>query len=154
MIIAILAWSGAALSCLLTIPQAIRTLRIDRLDAISATTYWIVLGNAVIWAAWSVLTQQYAAGVPALVNGPAAVLILRRLHRANRPAATPPSEHLPTAEAASSPLPWTVSSLLAKTASRAATSLGARRRRTASVADASSRDPRYDPRFHASHTVT
>jgi uncharacterized protein with PQ loop repeat len=83
MIIAILAWSGAALSCLLTIPQAVRTLRTDRLDAISATTYWIVLGNAVIWAAWSLLTQQYAAGVPALVNGPAAVLILLRLHRTN-----------------------------------------------------------------------
>jgi uncharacterized protein with PQ loop repeat len=93
MIIAILAWSGAALSCLLTLPQAIRTLRMDRLDAISATTYWIVLGNAGIWAAWSVLTQQYAAGVPALVNGPAAVLILRRLHRTNRSPATPESGH-------------------------------------------------------------
>ena len=92
MIIAILAWSGAALSCLLTIPQALRTLQMDRLDAISAITYWIVLGNAVIWAAWSVLTQQYAAGVPALVNGPAAILILRRLHRSHRAAATAAGE--------------------------------------------------------------
>jgi uncharacterized protein with PQ loop repeat len=100
MIIAILAWSGAALSCLLTIPQAVRTLGTDRLDAISATTYWIVLGNAAIWAAWSVLTQHYAAGVPALVNGPAAVLILRRLHGTNRPAANPRERTPPTADAA------------------------------------------------------
>ncbi len=35
-------------------------------------------------AAWSVLTGEYAAGVPALVNGPAALLILRRLHRSQR----------------------------------------------------------------------
>jgi uncharacterized protein with PQ loop repeat len=103
MIIAILAWSGAALSCLLIIPQAIRTLRTDRLDAISATTYWIVLGNAVIWAAWSVLTQQYAAGVPALVNGPAAILILLRLHRTNPAAATPHGRPEPRADVAASP---------------------------------------------------
>jgi uncharacterized protein with PQ loop repeat len=87
MMITILAWAGALLSCLLTIPQAARTLRSDRLDGISAATYWIVLGNAVVWATWSLLTAQYAAGVPALVNGPAAVLILRRLHR-NHPALT------------------------------------------------------------------
>ena len=41
-----LAWTGAFLSCLLTIPQAVRTLRSDRLDGISATTYWIIFGNA------------------------------------------------------------------------------------------------------------
>jgi uncharacterized protein with PQ loop repeat len=85
MMITLLAWSGALLSCLLTIPQAAQTLRSDRLDGISAATYWIVLGNAVVWATWSLLTAQYAAGVPALVNGPAAVLILRRLHRIQRP---------------------------------------------------------------------
>jgi uncharacterized protein with PQ loop repeat len=88
MIIAILAWSGALLSCLLTIPQALRTLRSDRLDGISAATYWIVLGNAIVWAAWSLLAGEYAAGVPALVNGPAAVLILRRLHRNHKAART------------------------------------------------------------------
>jgi uncharacterized protein with PQ loop repeat len=88
--IAILAWLGAALSCLLTIPQAVRTVRSHRLDGISATTYWIVLGNAITWAVWSLLTEQYAAGVPALVNGPAAVLILLRLHRA---------DHLPASRA-------------------------------------------------------
>jgi hypothetical protein len=56
----------------------------DRLDGLSATTYWIVFGNAAVWATWSVLTGEYAAGVPALVNGPAALLILRRLHRSHR----------------------------------------------------------------------
>ena len=81
MIITILAWTGALLSCLLTIPQAVRTLRSDRLDGLSATTYWIIFGNAAVWAVWSALAGEYAAGVPSLVNGPAALLILRRLHR-------------------------------------------------------------------------
>jgi uncharacterized protein with PQ loop repeat len=82
-----LAWCGAALSCLLSVPQAIRVLRAERLDGISASTYVIVLGNAAVWAAWSVCTGQYAAGIPALINGPAAILILHRLaieHRKSR----------------------------------------------------------------------
>ena len=45
-----LAWCGAALSCLLSVPQAIRVLRTERLDGISASTYVIVLGNAAEWA--------------------------------------------------------------------------------------------------------
>jgi uncharacterized protein with PQ loop repeat len=89
MIITILGWTGALLSCLLTIPQAVRTLRSDRLDGLSATTYWIIFGNAAVWAAWSVLTGEYAAGVPALVNGPAALLILRRLHHSQQSVAKP-----------------------------------------------------------------
>jgi uncharacterized protein with PQ loop repeat len=47
-IITILAWTGAFLSCLLTIPQAVRTLRCDRLDGLSATTYWIIFANATV----------------------------------------------------------------------------------------------------------
>ena len=43
MIVTILAWTGAFLSCLLTIPQAVRTLRSDQLDGLSATTYWLIL---------------------------------------------------------------------------------------------------------------
>ena len=74
-----LAWCGAALSCLLSVPQAIRVLRAERLDGISASTYVIVLGNAAVWAAWSLLTGEYAAGIPGLINGPAAILILHRL---------------------------------------------------------------------------
>ena len=84
MIIAILAWTGAFLSCMLTIPQAVRTLRSDRLDGLSATTYWIIFVNAAVWAMWAVLAGEYAAGVPSLVNGPAALLILRRLHHSQR----------------------------------------------------------------------
>jgi uncharacterized protein with PQ loop repeat len=80
-IITILAWTGAFLSCLLTIPQAVRTLRSDHLDGLSATTYWIIFANAAVWAMWSALAGEYAAGVPSLVNGPAALLILRRMHR-------------------------------------------------------------------------
>jgi uncharacterized protein with PQ loop repeat len=90
-IITILAWTGAFLSCLLTIPQAVRTLRSDRLDGLSAATYWIIFANAAAWAAWSALTGEYAAGVPALVNGPAALLILRRLHHSQRSVA--PATH-------------------------------------------------------------
>jgi uncharacterized protein with PQ loop repeat len=74
-----LAWCGAALSCLLSLPQAIRVLRAERLDGISVLTYWIVLINAAVWAAWSLLTGELAAGAPALINGPAAILILHRL---------------------------------------------------------------------------
>jgi uncharacterized protein with PQ loop repeat len=86
-IVTILAWTGAFLSCLLTIPQAVRTLRSDQLDGLSATTYWLIFGNAAAWGAWSVLAGEYAAGVPSLVNGPAALLILHRMHHSQRPVA-------------------------------------------------------------------
>jgi uncharacterized protein with PQ loop repeat len=79
-----LAWTGAALSTLLGLPQAVRTLRTNRLEALSAATYWLTLANALVWAAWAILTGHLAAGVPALVNGPAAVLILTRLEAARR----------------------------------------------------------------------
>jgi len=82
MIIELLAWLGALLSCLLSVPQLVRALHGDRLDGVSSTTYWLVLANAAVWGVWAVLAGQYAAGVPALVNGPAAVLILARLHAA------------------------------------------------------------------------
>jgi uncharacterized protein with PQ loop repeat len=78
-VVEMLAWCGAALSCLLSVPQAICVLRAERLDGISASTYVIVLSNAAVWAAWSLLTGEYAAGIPGLINGPAAILILHRL---------------------------------------------------------------------------
>jgi uncharacterized protein with PQ loop repeat len=78
-VVEMLAWCGAALSCLLAVPQAIRVLRTERLDGISASTYVIVLSNAAVWAAWSLFTGEYAAGIPGLINGPAAILILHRL---------------------------------------------------------------------------
>jgi uncharacterized protein with PQ loop repeat len=94
-IVTILAWTGAFLSCLLTIPQAVRTLRSDRLDGLSATTYWIIFANAAVWALWSVLAGEYAAGVPSLVNGPAALLILRRMHHSQRSVASMPLQQAP-----------------------------------------------------------
>jgi uncharacterized protein with PQ loop repeat len=35
-VVEMLAWCGAALSCLLSVPQAIRVLRAERLDGLSA----------------------------------------------------------------------------------------------------------------------
>ncbi len=87
----ILAWCGAALSCLLSVPQVVRTLRTDRLDGLSAPTYWIVLINAAVWSAWALLTGEHAAGVPAVINGPAAILILYRLTAARRKRLTLPT---------------------------------------------------------------
>ncbi|HEY5845597.1 MAG TPA: PQ-loop domain-containing transporter [Microlunatus sp.] len=99
MIIAILAWSGALLSCLLSLPQLLHALRSDRLDGISSATYWLMLGNATIWAAWAILANEYAAGIPSLVNGPAAVLIIARLRRTRRPSRLPsPAEVLRSLE--------------------------------------------------------
>ena len=43
-----------------------------------SATYWIVLNNAAVWGAWSLITGEYAVGMPALVNGPAAIVILCR----------------------------------------------------------------------------
>jgi uncharacterized protein with PQ loop repeat len=82
--IEVLAWTGAALSTLLGLPQAVRALRSNRLEALSAATYWLTLANAAVWAAWAIATGHLAAGIPALVNGPAAVLILTRLAEARR----------------------------------------------------------------------
>jgi uncharacterized protein with PQ loop repeat len=82
--IEVLAWAGAALSTLLGLPQAVRALRTNQLAALSAATYWLTLANAAVWASWAIATGQLAAGVPALVNGPAAVLILTRLAEARR----------------------------------------------------------------------
>ena len=79
-----LAWTGAALSTLLGLPQAVRAVRTNQLKALSAATYWLTLANAAVWAAWAIITGQLAVGVPALINGPAAVLILTRLKAARR----------------------------------------------------------------------
>jgi uncharacterized protein with PQ loop repeat len=79
-----LAWTGAALSTLLGLPQAVRALRTHQLQGLSAATYWFTLANAAVWLAWSVLTGHLASGVPSLVNGPAAVLVLMRLQEERR----------------------------------------------------------------------
>ena len=79
MVAELLGWFGAGLSCVISLPQVVRTMRAKRLDGISSATYWLVLVNAAAWTAWSLLTGEYAAGVPALVNGPVAIVILHRL---------------------------------------------------------------------------
>ena len=103
-----LAWCGAALSCLLSVPQAIRVLRAERLDGISASTYVIVLGNAAVWAAWSLLTGEYAAGIPGLINGPAAILILHRLMIARHKRRVRGSDGSPLVRGPGNPL-WNMS---------------------------------------------
>ena len=75
----LLGWFGATLSCVISLPQVVRTMRAKQLDGISSATYWLVLANAAAWTAWSLLTGEYAAGVPALVNGPVAIVILHRV---------------------------------------------------------------------------
>ena len=57
-----LAWFGAALSCLLSLPQALRVLRAERLDGISAASYWIVLINAAVWAALGAAHRRLCSG--------------------------------------------------------------------------------------------
>jgi hypothetical protein len=68
-------------------------MRAKRLDGISSATYWLVLADAAAWTVWSLLTGEYAAGVPALVNGPVAIVILHRLladrHTARRSESIP-----------------------------------------------------------------
>lgn len=87
MVAELLGWFGAGLSCVISLPQVVQTIHAKQLDGISSATYWLVLANAAAWTAWSLLTGEYAAGVPALVNGPAAIVILRRV--ATRHTASP-----------------------------------------------------------------
>ena len=79
MVAELLGWFGAGLSCVISLPQVVRTVRAKQLDGISSATYWLVLANAAAWTAWSLLTGEYAAGLPALVNGPVAIVILQRV---------------------------------------------------------------------------
>jgi hypothetical protein len=86
----LLAWTGAALSGVLCVPQAVRAWRADRLAGVSAATYWLTLANAVVWLGWAVCAGQPAVGAPAAVTGPASALVLWRLRRADRPARASP----------------------------------------------------------------
>jgi uncharacterized protein with PQ loop repeat len=72
-------WFAAGLSCAISLPQVVRTMRAKQLDGISSASHWLALANAAAWTAWSVFTGEYAAGVSALVNGPVAIVILHRL---------------------------------------------------------------------------
>jgi hypothetical protein len=88
MVIDVLAWTGALLTCVLCLPQARRSLRAGEVPSAAASTYWIVLANSAVWAAWALLSGEIAAGVPSAINGPAAAFILLRCER--RREAAPP----------------------------------------------------------------
>jgi hypothetical protein len=71
-----LGWTGSAASCLIVAPQAWRTWthRHDAaaLSGVSVAAMLFVVANSVVWAAWAVLEEAYPAGLPSLINGPAA----------------------------------------------------------------------------------
>jgi uncharacterized protein with PQ loop repeat len=84
-----MARTGAVLSTMLGLPQALRVLRTNDVCGLSATTFWLTLANAAVWLGWALMTGHLATGIPALVNGPAAVLVLSRLQAARRMAPPP-----------------------------------------------------------------
>lgn len=83
-----LGYAGAIASCLLVLPQAVRVSRFDRdaeaLAGVSTGALCASVVNACLWLAWAGLSGAYPAGVPSLVNGPAAAFCLVRLLRARR----------------------------------------------------------------------
>lgn len=66
-------------------PQLVRTVRGGDLGGVSAGTWWLTLANAVAWAVWAVAAQVPTAGIPSLVGGPAAAVILWKVHRGGGP---------------------------------------------------------------------
>jgi len=83
-----LGYVGAIASCLIVLPQAIRTCRYQRsseaLAGVSTGAMCAVLVNACVWLVWAALSGAYPAGIPSLVNGPAAVFCLLRVLSARR----------------------------------------------------------------------
>ena len=81
--VTLLGFSGAAISCLTSLPQAHRawTSPSECLIGVSVWTWRIIALNAVIWLLWAVLVGQICAGLPSLVNGPAALVILWKTRR-------------------------------------------------------------------------
>ena len=78
------AWTGAVLSTMLGLPQVLRVLRTNDVRGLSAATFWLTLANAAVWLGWALMTGHLATGLPAVVNGPAAVLVLCRIQAARR----------------------------------------------------------------------
>ena len=80
----LLGFAGAAISCLTALPQALKALRepAECLIGVSRWTWRIMALNAGIWLLWAILAGQICAGLPSLVNGPAALIILWRTKRA------------------------------------------------------------------------
>jgi uncharacterized protein with PQ loop repeat len=74
---------GAFVSCTISLPQAMRAWRdpAECLIGISAWTWRLMALNALIWLVWALLVGQICAGLPSLINGPAALAILWRTRR-------------------------------------------------------------------------
>lgn len=74
----LLGYTGAIMSCLMVAPQAVKTVRQRKdphaLAGVSLLAMCCVIANATIWAVWAVLSKSYPAGIPSLINGPAAVV--------------------------------------------------------------------------------
>ena len=83
MFVTLLGLSGAAISCLTSLPQAHKALTspAECLVGVSVWTWRIIALNATIWLVWAILVGQIVAGLPSLVNGPAAVVILWKTRR-------------------------------------------------------------------------
>ena len=81
--VTLLGLTGATISCFTALPQAIKAVRepAECLLGISRWTWRITALNAVIWLLWAVMVGQICAGLPSLVNGPAALIILWRTKR-------------------------------------------------------------------------
>lgn len=81
-----LGYIGAIASCLLVLPQAIRACRYQKspeaLAGVSTGAMWAGLVNACVWLVWAALSGAYPAGLPSVVNGPAAAFCLLRVLRA------------------------------------------------------------------------
>lgn len=76
---------SAVISFALFLPQGklvwVNRGNVTALKGISRGTQWMILGNAVSWGAYAVLTGAFWVGAPGLVNGPLAVMTLVLLHR-------------------------------------------------------------------------
>jgi uncharacterized protein with PQ loop repeat len=81
--IVLLGFAGASVSCMISLPQAIKALRepVECLLGVSRLTWGIITLNAAIWLLWAILVGQICAGLPSMVNGPAALVILWRTRR-------------------------------------------------------------------------
>jgi len=79
----LLGFAGAFISCTTSLPQAVRAWRepTECLIGVSVWTWRLMALNALIWLVWALLVGQICVGLPSLINGPAALVILWRTRR-------------------------------------------------------------------------
>ena len=86
--VAVLGYAAAALSCFMVLPQAVVTFRqrhdLHALAGVSLASMLGIAVNSSMWVVWAIAAKAYPAGIPALVNGPAAVFIAFLILRARR----------------------------------------------------------------------